>query len=158
MLTLAIRNQSGNQGSSLAWTVLCVWPQNAPTALNTLAQLALNWGWIPEAEEVLWHAALKFPKQPLAADLAPDLYMARRDTAGLRRVYQASMQRDPKDKSARNDYASLSLLCGKDLPTAHRYAAELYTVNLAIRFSPPPMLSPFTSRARQTGDRGLAGV
>ena len=91
-----------------------------------LAQLASNWGWLPETEQVLWHAAGKFPKQPWPLTALQNLYVVRRDTAGLRRVSQAALQRDPKDKLARNNFATLSLLCGKDLPTAHKYAAELY--------------------------------
>jgi Flp pilus assembly protein TadD len=91
-----------------------------------LAQLALNWGWTAEAEQVLWQAASKFPKQPWPLTSLQNLYLARRDTAGLRRVYQASMQRDPKNKLARNNFTMLSLLCGKELPTAYMQAAELY--------------------------------
>ena len=64
MLALAIRNEAGKQGSALAWDRAIRLASDAPTALNMLAQLALNWGWVPEAEQVLWHAASKFPKQP----------------------------------------------------------------------------------------------
>jgi predicted Zn-dependent protease len=75
---------------------------------------------------VLWHASLKFPKQPWPLTSLQNLYIARRDTAGLRRVYQATMQRDPKDKLARNNFTMLSLLSGKEVPAAHRSAAALY--------------------------------
>jgi Flp pilus assembly protein TadD len=127
MLALAIRNQSGNQSSALAWDRAIRLASDAPTALNMLAQMALNWGWIPEVEQVLWHAAGKFPKQPWPLSVLQNLYIARRDSAGLRRVYQASMKRDPKDKLARNNFAMLSLLTGKEVPAAHKYAAELHT-------------------------------
>ena len=126
MLTLAIKNQLGSQGSALAWDRAVRLATDAPTALNTLAQMALSWGWGAEAEQVLWHAAGKFPKQPWPLTSLQNIYIARRDTAGLRRVYQASMQQDPKDKLVRNNFTMLSLLSGKDLPTAHKDAAELY--------------------------------
>jgi Flp pilus assembly protein TadD len=126
MLALAIRKQEGNQGSALAWDRAMRLASDAPTALSMLAQLALNWGWTAEAEKVLWQAASKFPKQPWPLTSLQNLYLARRDTAGLRRVYQALMQRDPKNKLARNNFTMLSLLCGKELPTAHMQAAELY--------------------------------
>jgi Flp pilus assembly protein TadD len=126
LLALAMRNQSGSQSSALAWDRAIRLASDAPTALNMLAQLALNWGWMPEAEQALWHAAGKFPKQPWPLTTLQNLYIARRETAGLRRVYQTSMQRDPKDKLARNNFTMLSLLSGKDLPTAHKSAAELY--------------------------------
>jgi Flp pilus assembly protein TadD len=127
MLALALRKQAGSQGSALAWDRAIRLASDAPTALSMLAQLALNWGWVPEAEQVLWHAASKFPKQPWPLAPLQNLYIARRDTAGLRRVYQAMMQQDPKDKLARNNFTMLSLLSGKDLPTAHTNAVGLYT-------------------------------
>ena len=85
MLALAIRNQTGNQGSALAWDRAMRLAADAPTALNMLAQMASNWGWLPEAEQVLWHAASRFPKQPWPLTSLQNLYIARRDTAGLRR-------------------------------------------------------------------------
>jgi Flp pilus assembly protein TadD len=126
MLALAIRKQEGNQGSAMAWDRAMRLASDAPTALSMLAQLALNWGWTAEAEQVLWHAASKFPKHPWPLTSLQNLYLAQRNTAGLRRVYLTSMQRDPKDKLARNNFTMLSLLSGKELPTAYKHAAELY--------------------------------
>jgi Flp pilus assembly protein TadD len=126
MLTLAIKNQLGSQGSALAWDRAVRLAADAPTALNTLAQMAWSWGWVAEAEQVLWHAAGRFPKQPWPLTALQNIYIARRDTKGLRRVYQATMQQDPKDKLARNNFTMLSLLSGKDLAAAHKDADELY--------------------------------
>jgi len=126
MLALALRKEASKQGSALAWDRAVRLASDAPTALGVLAQLALDWGWLPEAEQVLWRAASKVPNQPWPLTSLQDLYIAHRDTAGLRRVYQALMQRDPNDELARNNFAMLSLLSGKDLPTAHEYAAELF--------------------------------
>jgi Flp pilus assembly protein TadD len=126
LLALAIKNQSGKQGTAFAWDRAIRLASDAPGPLNTLAQLALNWGWVAEAEQALWHAAAKFPTQPWALTSLQHLCVARRDTAGLRRVYQTSVQRDPKDKLARNNFVMLSLLSGKDLAAANADAAELY--------------------------------
>ena len=159
MLTLAIKNQLGSQGSALAWDRAVRLAADAPTALNMLAQMAWSWGWVAEAEQVLWHAAGKFPKQPWPLTSLQNLYIARRDTAGLRRVYQALMQQDPKDKLARNNFTMLSLLSGKDLPTAHKDAAELYASEPAksrLRFH--LCLFPLSPGQDQRGDRGVAGV
>ncbi len=126
MLTLAIKNQVGSQGSNMAWDHAVRLASDAPTALDMLAQMAWSWGWMPEAEQVLWHAAGKFPKQTWPLTSLQNLYLARGNTDGLRRVYQASAQRDPKDKLARNNFTMLSLLTGKDISAAHKTAAELY--------------------------------
>jgi Flp pilus assembly protein TadD len=126
MLALAMRRQAGNQGFALAWDRALHLASDAPTALNTLAQMALNWGWVAETEQVLWHAAGRFPKQPWPLNALQNLYISRHDTPSLRRVFQAMVQRDPKDKLARNNFTMVSLLCGKDLAAAHKDAAELY--------------------------------
>ena len=127
LLALALRNQSGKQGMAFAWDRAVRLASEAPGRLNTLAELALNWGWVSEAEQVLWHATDKFPTQPWPLTSLQNLYFARRDTQGLRRVFQTSLRRNPKDKLARNNFAMLSLLSGKGLAAAHADAAELYT-------------------------------
>jgi len=129
LLAFALRNQSGKQDSGSAWNRAVRLAADAPTALNTLAQLALSWGWMTEAEQVLWHAADKFPSQAWPLTSLQRVYTARRDTTGLRRLCQTLMEKDPKDKFARNNFAMLSLLTGKDLPTAQRIAAELHTAD-----------------------------
>jgi len=50
LLTLAMRNQGVNQRSAFAWDRAIGLASEDPGALNILAQLALNWGWMPEAE------------------------------------------------------------------------------------------------------------
>ena len=126
LLALAMRQQSGNQGSALAWERAMRLASDAPTALDTLARMALNWGWVPEAEQVYWHAATKFPKQAWPLKALQNLSLSRRDTQGLLKVYQAMAERDPKDKLSRNNYTMVRLLSHKNLPDAHQAAAELY--------------------------------
>jgi Flp pilus assembly protein TadD len=127
LLALALRNESGKQAMAFAWDRAMRLASESPASLNMLAQLALSWGWTPEAEQVLWHATVKFPTQSWPLTSLQKLCSARRDTQGLRRVYQTLLQRNPKDGLARNNCAMLSLLCGKDLAAAHSDAAQLYT-------------------------------
>jgi Flp pilus assembly protein TadD len=127
LLALAIKNQSGKGGMAFAWDRAIRLASEAPAPLNMLAQLALSWGWKAEAEQVLWHAAAKFPEQSWPLESLQGLYITRRDTAGLRRVYQASVRHDPKDKLARNNFTMVCLLSGKDLSAAHKDAMELYS-------------------------------
>jgi predicted Zn-dependent protease len=125
-LSLAIRNQSDRERAGFSWDRAMRLASEDPGALNMLAQTALSWGWTPEAEQVLWRAATKFPEQPWPLTMLQNLYSVQRNTPGLWRVYQALMHRDPKDKLARNNFSMVSLLSGKELPAAHRYAEELY--------------------------------
>lgn len=126
MLSYAIKNQADKERAVFSWDRAVRLASEDASALNTLAQVALNWGWVIEAEQVLWRSATKFPKQIWSLMVLQNFYTVRRDTAGLRRVYQTLMQRDPKDKLARNNFAMVSLLSGYEVPIAHGYAAELY--------------------------------
>jgi len=126
MLTLSLRNQSGGAGYETAWQNALRLASDSPTALNLLATLALHWGWSSETAEVLWRAADRFSDQAWPLRALRDFYAARRETAGLWRVFQAMMHQDPKDKLAVNNYAMVSLLLGKDLAAAHRFAEELW--------------------------------
>ena len=131
MLSYAIKNQADKERAVFSWDRAVRLASENPGALSILAQTALSWGWIPEAEQVLWRSATKFPKDPWALMMLQNLYTVRRDTVGLRRAYQTLMRQDPKDKLARNNFAMVSLLSGYELPTAHGYAAELYAAEPA---------------------------
>ena len=131
MLSYAIKNQADKERAIFSWDRAVRLASENPGALSILAQTALSWGWIPEADQVLWRSATKFPKDPWALMMLQNLYTVRRDTVGLRRAYQTLMRQDPKDKLARNNFAMVSLLSGYELPTAHGYAAELYAAEPA---------------------------
>jgi hypothetical protein len=153
MLALAIRNQSGNQSSALAWDRAIRLASDAPTALNMLAQMALNWGWIPEVEQVLWHAAGKFPKQPWPLTSLQNLYIVRHDTAGLRGCIRLRCK-----ETRRINWPGTTSRCCRCLPgrrfrppTSMRRNST--PVNRGIPSLLPPMPFRFISRAKRR--RGL---
>ena len=67
----------------------------------------------------------KYPIQTWPLTTLERLYTGQRDTAGLRRVFRAMVERDPKDAQARNNFAMVSLLLGTDTDQARQTAAEL---------------------------------
>ena len=124
MLSYAIRQQGAR--NKLAWDRALSVASSSPAALNTLARMAENWGWLPETEQVLWAALEKFPTLSWPSASLHRLLMARNDTAGFRRLFQAQVQNNPKDQLARNNYAMLSLLLHKDVENASLDAQRLH--------------------------------
>jgi len=126
MMALAETRQSGALQDSIAWQSAVQFAANSPDALNTLAKLAATWGWPERAQDVLWSAAERYPDQGWPLTSLSDLYAGQGNTAGMRRVAKAALDKNPKDKLACNNYAMLSLLLDTDTSQANKYAAELY--------------------------------
>lgn len=126
MMALAGTKQSGDMRYSLGWQSAIRFASGSPAALNMLAKLFAAWGWKERTEDVLWHAAQKYPEQPWPLTSLNILYANQRDTVGMRRVAQAAFQRNPKDSLACNNYVMLSLLTGADVTKAHEHAAQLH--------------------------------
>jgi Flp pilus assembly protein TadD len=126
MMAFASRKEFGDERYSITWQQAILLAARSPTMLNTLAEMAAGWGWKQETEDVLWTAVRKYPAESWPLKALENLYTGQRDTAGLRRVFQALVKKNPKDALARNNYAMVSLLLGEDAAEAHRYAAELH--------------------------------
>jgi len=120
------KDNGGKQYSSAIWQQAILLSEGSPTMLNTLAEMAAGWGWKEETEDVLWSANRKYPVQSWPLTALERLYTGQRDTAGLRRVFRAMIERDPKDAQARNNFAMVSLLLGTDTEQARKTAAELH--------------------------------
>ena len=126
MMALASWKEFGSERYSITWQQAILLAARSPTMLNTLAEMAAGWGWKQETGDVLWFAVRKYPSENWPLTALENLYTRQRDTAGLRRVFQAMVKKDPKNALARNNFAMVSLLLGADEAEAHRYAAELH--------------------------------
>lgn len=126
MMAFASRKEFGDERYSATWQQAILLAARSPTMLNTLAEMAAGWGWKQETSDVLWFAVRKYPSESWPLTALEKLYTRQRDTAGLRRVFQAMVKKDPKDAQARNNFAMVSLLLGEDVAEAHRAAAELH--------------------------------
>lgn len=126
MMARAMRNQSGGARYQVAWTRAVSGAGQFPAAMNSLAKVAASWGWDVETEQVLWAAAGRYRTERWPLDALKQHFAGRKDTIGLRRTFQEMAARDPSDKLAKNNFASLSLLMKKDIPAACAIAGELY--------------------------------
>ena len=127
MMSFASWKENGSKRYSPAiWQEAMQLAARSPAALSTLARMAAAWGWKEETEDVLWYAANKYPAESWPLTYIESLYTGQRDTVGLRRVFRAMVERDPKDAQARNNFAMVCLLLGTDTDQARRTAAELF--------------------------------
>ncbi|MEY4387749.1 MAG: hypothetical protein RLY20_3032 [Verrucomicrobiota bacterium] len=92
--------------------------------LTRLTQLADDWGWTGEVDELLWTMFDRFKAETWAADALLRRYHERGDTDGIRRVFTQQLARQPNDLPLKNNLAMVLLLLEKDLPKAHQLALE----------------------------------
>jgi len=129
MLALPERQLRGGQPQSAAWDRAVRLASASPQAMNVLVDLAGVWGWSKEVEDLLWQASERFVNQPWPLQTLEQFYAARRETAGLRRIYAARLMKDPEDRLARNNYAMVCLLANSDAARAHVAAADLHAAD-----------------------------
>jgi hypothetical protein len=102
--------------------------QNQP-ALWTLVAFARRWSWEPQKEETLWAIARCPRGYERAIEDLEALYQGRRDSSGLYRIAQRTLELKPDDQQASGRYALLGLLLGIDTDTLAEFARKNCEVN-----------------------------
>lgn len=113
----------------IAWKeCLTLAGQNQP-ALWVLVAFARRWSWEPQKEETLWALARCPQGQKRAIEDLEALYEGRRDSSGLFRVAQRTLELRPDDQQASGRYAKLGLLLGINTDTFAEFARKNYSFN-----------------------------
>jgi hypothetical protein len=99
--------------------------QNQP-ALWVLVAFARRWSWEPQKEETLWAIARCPQGHERAIEDLEALYEGRRDSSGLFRVAQRTLELKPDDQQASGRYAMLGLLLGINTDTFAEFARKNY--------------------------------
>ncbi len=125
---------------SSAWTMAVQLAEYRDDRLSMLGRMASAWGWTNEKEEILWISARnsKHPREALE-ELA-EILRERRDTPKLFEVWSSLLALDPKDVTARKNWARLSFLLKGDRFQTGTMAQELYRLHpedphIAITFA-----------------------
>ena len=95
-------------------------------ALWTLVAFARRWSWEPQKEETLWAIAQCPQGYERAIEDLEALYEGRRDSSGLFRVAQRTLELKPDDQQASGRYAMLGLLLGINTDTFAEFARKNY--------------------------------
>ena len=97
--------------------------QNQPV-LWTLVAFAGRWSWESQKEETLWAIARCPRGNERAIEDLQALYEGRRDSSGLFRVAQRTLELKPDDQQASGRYAMLGLLLGMNTDTFAEFARQ----------------------------------
>ena len=92
--------------------------------LWTLVAFARRWSWEPQKEETLWAIARCPEGHERAIEDLEALYQGRRDSSGLFRVAQRTLELKPDDQQASGRYALLGLLLGINTDTFAEFARK----------------------------------
>jgi hypothetical protein len=96
----------------MAWKECLALAGQNQRALWALVAFPRRWSWEPQKEETLWAIARCPQGYERAIDDLEALYQGRRDSSGLFRVAQRTLELKPGDQQASGRYARLGLLLG----------------------------------------------
>jgi tetratricopeptide (TPR) repeat protein len=99
-----------------------------------LVQLTAEWGWVDEAEELSWVVTKRAPGENWPLEMLLRHYTVTTNTAGLYRVHQALLQREPQSLLLKNNVAVYALLLNRDRPRAQTLAREVYVAEKTNAF------------------------
>ena len=108
----------------MAWKECLSRAGQNPPALWALVTFARRWSWEPQKEETLWAIARCPQGNERAIEDLEALYEGRRDSSGLFRVAQRTLELKPDDQQASGRYAMLGLLLGINTDTFAEFARK----------------------------------
>ena len=100
-------------------------PKN-PQPLSMLLQLAAQWKWESEAEELLWTIVNNFPNERGAAQVLAQTLFAGGRTRPLMMLYSQQLKRSPSDLGIKNNLAMTALLLEAQELKPYDLAREIY--------------------------------
>ena len=110
----------------IAWKECLTLAGQNQTALWALVTFARRWSWEPQKEETLWAIARCPQGHERAIEDLEALYEGRRDSSGLFRVAQRTLELKPDDQQASGRYALLGLLLGINTDAFAEFARKNY--------------------------------
>ncbi len=125
--TRALRELGDGPASRAEWALAVTAAARQPESLTWMAQRAAEWSWEDEAEDTLWALLELIPTTPWAIEYLQKQFVARGETAGLRRIALLLLKADPANEDAQNDVALSSLLLNTEVERARTIAEELHT-------------------------------
>lgn len=95
--------------------------------MTMLLRLAAQWGWMTEAEEILWAIVNRYPGEKWAIQaLSQALFVGGR-TRPLMQLYTQELKRAPADLGIKNNLAMTALLLDAMELKPHELAREIYS-------------------------------
>ncbi len=125
LMACAARNQHSDLFPK-HWSVARQLAKERLSARLMLADLAIGWGWIAEAEEMCWELAIGEEAPQDGLDRLARIYLMTKQPRRLRDVFMNMHDRMPEDLIVANNPAALDLLLNEDIDQAVRLAEEVH--------------------------------
>jgi Flp pilus assembly protein TadD len=109
-LSRALRGQGLADSSKAEWELALQGAGNEKVKQAGLLQLAVQWNWQSEGEEILWTIVNRYPDEQSAMQTLVKLMYADGRTRSLMQLFVLQLKRNPSDLSAKNDLAMTALL------------------------------------------------
>jgi predicted Zn-dependent protease len=124
--TRALRGQDLTGAAKGEWELALKTANGQKQPLAMLLRLTAQWGWMTEAEELLWTIVNRYPDEKWATQaLSQALFVGGR-TRPLMQLYSQEMKRSPSDLGIKNNVAMTALLLEAPELKPHQLAREVY--------------------------------
>ncbi len=123
----AFREKSDTASARTEWNLAVNAAARKADALEWLVEIATERQWVEEAEQCLWALLDMSPGSRSAIATLQNHYLAKNNTAGLRRLSVHLVKTDPANEDAQNDLALSSLLLNTESDQAMKIARDLHT-------------------------------
>jgi len=122
----ALRGQDLSGAANAEWQLALKAANDHKQALVTLLQLAEQWKWQSEAEELLWAIVNRYPGDRPAFEALCNLLMVGGRTRPLMMLLSQELKRTPSDLMVKNNLAMTALLLEAAELKPHDLAREVY--------------------------------
>jgi hypothetical protein len=121
----ALRGQDLAEASATEWT-LAKNAANEQRTLSMLLELATQWRWPSEGEDILWMLVNRYPGDNRAFQSLSTVLFREGRTRPLMHLYSQQLKRTPSDFSIKNNLAMIALLLEARELKPHDLAHEVY--------------------------------
>jgi hypothetical protein len=126
---LALRQQGFAEASKAEWEVALTGANGQDSALQGLLQLAAEWNWDNEGEQILWTIVNKFPQEQRASQELMMVLYGTGNTRGLQDFFSLQAKRYPDDLNWQNDLAITAMLLHNQEIKPYDLASEVHQKN-----------------------------
>jgi Tfp pilus assembly protein PilF len=126
LLARVQREEGDELGSRNQWNAAVKAASDRPEALVMLARYGTAWGWETETNDLLWIVARGATNQQWALQALLQTNSTKRNARGLLSVATRTLELDPQDTAAQNNFALLSLLLNTNMDRALIVAQDAY--------------------------------
>ena len=122
----ALRGQDLVGAAKGEWELALKVANNQKASLSMLLQLAAQWNWQSEGEELLWSIVNGYPEDKWAYQALSQVLFVGGRTRPLMMLYSQALKRSPKDLGIKNNLAMTALLLEASELKPHELARDVY--------------------------------